>query len=344
MRTGLLRGALAVAVASLTLVACGSDPAPARPSAGPSATVVPAPARATLAAGSPAWVSVSVATLWRSPASPRDVDAPALANPARIGQWLADMTVDQRRALSGRADTQALMGDRVRVVRLRERWARVVVTSQPSPLDERGYPGWVPRRQLTATAPTHSERRASVTTRTAWLRTDEATPARLFKVSFGTRLSVVGLTPDFVRVATPTGVVRRLARSAVVVHTAGEPAIQPSRASLVRTARLFLGLPYLWSGVSGLGLDCSGLTWLVYRAHGITIPRDASPQAAGGTAVAHLRRGDLMFYATDGVVHHVSMYIGDGMMIHAPGTGESVEIVPTSTLSDEYVGARRYLR
>jgi cell wall-associated NlpC family hydrolase len=144
-------------------------------------------------------------------------------------------------------------------------------------------------------------------------------------------------------VVLPDGAVRRVARSAVVVHAAGEPALPPSRRSLVRTARVFLGLPYLWSGVSGFGLDCSGLTWLDYRVHGITIPRDASPQSQHGTAVTHLRRGDLMFYATGGLVHHVSMYVGDDRMIHAPGTGEAVTVVPVSTLSDEYAGARRYL-
>jgi cell wall-associated NlpC family hydrolase len=254
------------------------------------------------------------------------------------------MTVDERRALSGRADTQALLGDRVHVVRLRERWAKVVVPSQPSQLDARGYPGWVPRRQLTARPPESSDRVATVVTRTAWLRTDQAPSARLFPISFGTRLPVVGLTAGFVRVTTPDGAVRRLARSAVVVHAPDAPALQASRAGLVRTARTFLGLPYLWSGLSGFGLDCSGLTWLVHRVHGLTIPRDASPQSQHGTRVAHLRRGDLLFYATGGVVHHVSMYVGDGMMIHAPGTGQQVEVVPTSTLSDEYVGARRYLR
>lgn len=346
MRCELPRTAVAATMAAMMLVGCGSGPAPERPaqsSATVSSAAVPPAARATLAAGRPAWVSVSVATLWRSPASPRSVDAPALANPARIAQWLADMTLTQRRALSGRADSQALMGDRVRVVRLRARWAKVVVVSQPSPLDGRGYPGWVPRRQLTATTPAAAGRRATVTNRTAWLRTDTETPTRLVRVSFGTRLPVVGVAPDFVRVATPTGVVRRLARSAVVVHATGEPALAPSRRSVVRTARLFLGLPYLWAGVSGFGLDCSGLTWLVHRTHGITISRDASPQSQHGTAVSDLRRGDLMFYATDGLVHHVSMYVGDGRMIHAPGTGESVEVVPTSTLSDDYVGARSYL-
>jgi len=62
--------------------------------------------------------------------------------------------------------------------------------------------------------------------------------------------------------------------------------------------------------------------------------------------VTALRRGDLMFYATDGRVHHVSMYVGRGRMVHAPGTGQSVEVVATSTPAyrSEYAGARRYLR
>jgi cell wall-associated NlpC family hydrolase len=222
----------------------------------------------------------------------------------------------------------------------------VVVPSQPSQLDDRGYPGCVPRRQITARPPVSSARRATVVVRTAWLRTDRPDAARVLQISFGTLLPVVGLTDRYVRVATPDGVVRRVSRSAVVLHQAGEPALAASRSSLVGTARSFLGLSYLWAGLSGFGLDCSGLTWLDYRVHGITIPRDALPQSRRGTPVIGLRRGDLMFYATDGRVHHVSMYVGNGKMIHAPGTGQRVQIVATSTpaYSSEYVGARRYLR
>lgn len=305
-------------------------------------------ARRPLAVDHAAWVSVSVATLWRSPDSPRPVDAPALRNPAQVQRWLSDMSLDQRRALNGRADTQALLGDRLVVLALptaRPRWARVAVPSQPSPLDSRGYPGWVPRRQLTATPPTSSSTQATVLRRTAWLLTDAQDPARVFRVSMGTTLPVVGRTPRFVRVATPSGPLRRFARSAVAVHDAGQPALPPSRTSLVTTAKRFVGLPYLWAGASGFGLDCSGLTSLVYRVHGIRIPRDAAPQSRHGTAVAQPRRGDLLFYATDGVVHHVSMYVGHGRMIHSPATGKSVEVIATSTspYAGEYVGARRYL-
>jgi gamma-D-glutamyl-L-lysine dipeptidyl-peptidase len=302
----------------------------------------------SLSVGRAAWVSVSVATVWRSPRAPRPVDAPALAHPAAIETWLSEMTLAQRRDLNGRADTQALLGDRVLVLGLPTKWpgwARVAVPSQPSPRDGRGYPGWVPRRQLTARTPAPSSREATVVVRTAWLRKDEPDPTPLFRVSFGTDLGVVGETARFVRVVTPARSVRRLARSAVILHDVGQPALAPGRASLVGTAKLFVGLPYLWAGASGFGLDCSGLTWLDYRVHGITIPRDALPQSRHGTVVRQPRRGDLMFYAASGLVHHVSMYAGDGRMVHSPGTGQRVEVIPTSTPSyaSQYVGSRRYL-
>jgi cell wall-associated NlpC family hydrolase len=231
------------------------------------------------------------------------------------------------------------------VLGLRPGWAKVVIPSQPSQLDERGYPGWVPRRQLTPTHPTRSGSLATVTRRTTWLHADHPGGRKLLRISFGTRLPVVGRTPRFVRVATPMGTVRRVARGTVRVHERGEAAIPASRDSLVDTARSFTGLPYLWAGVSGFGLDCSGLTWLTYRVHGIQTPRDALPQSQGGTPVRRARRGDLMFYATDGLVHHVSMYVGDGKMVHSPGTGQTVEVIATSTPAyrREYSGARRYL-
>jgi cell wall-associated NlpC family hydrolase len=113
---------------------------------------------------------------------------------------------------------------------------------------------------------------------------------------------------------------------------------------LVSTSKSFLGLQYLWGGLSGFGLDCSGLTWLDYRVHGLRIPRDALPQSQHGLRVSTRVPGDLLFYASNGRVHHVSMYVGDGQMIHAPRTGQPVQVIAFSAppLRDEYVGARRY--
>jgi cell wall-associated NlpC family hydrolase len=345
-------GAHVVAVtAAALLVSCGSAPSlPSSPASMPTTPRTAAHATAgerrsppPLTVGKSARVAVSVSTLWRSPASPRAVDAPALARPVRIRQWLSDLTLSQRRDLSGRADTQVLMGERVTVVKLRTGWAKVVVPDQPTPKDSRGYPGWVPTRQLTARPRPSTRDVVTVTRRTAWLRTDSAAATPVTEISFGTVLPVVGTADHTVRVVTPLGSFRRIRVGAVVTHAPGSPALPRTPASLVSTAQLFTGLPYLWAGVSGFGLDCSGLTWLDHRSHGIVIARDASAQAAHGTAVAwsSLRKGDLMFYAANGVVHHVSMYAGNGQMVHAPHTGSSVQTIPATRVG--YYGARRYL-
>lgn len=297
--------------------------------------------------GRDAWVDVSVATLWRSPSSPRAVDQPALRDPADIRGWLSSMTLTQRRGLVGRADTQALLGDRVVVVAVSGTWAKVVVPDQPTPLDRRGYPGWVPLAQLTGRAPARTAQVATVLARTTWLRTDDSAARPRLEASFATRLPVLGTTGTRLRVVLPDGSSARVDQSAVRLAMAGHAPLTATGTSLVRTAQGFTGLPYLWAGRSGFGFDCSGLTSLVHRVHGVTIPRDADAQAAAGRAVSTAGRqpGDLLFYARNGYVHHVSMYVGKGQMVQSPATGKSVETIAVSTPSyaAEYAGARRYL-
>jgi cell wall-associated NlpC family hydrolase len=306
------------------------------------ATPVPAHAEHAVPAGRSAWVSVAVARLWESPSSPRAVDAPALAAPVRFRSWLAHMSLSERRALSFHSDTEALLGERVVVTGVRGSWAHVVVPDQPSQKDPRGYPGWVPLRQLTSAAPPSSGPVAPVVRRTTWLRTDTSSAAKVLEVSYGTVLPVVARGPSVVRVRTPLGAVRRVDPADVAVHARGTSARPRTGVDLVRSARSFSGLPYLWGGLSGFGLDCSGLTWVDHRVHGRVIPRDALPQSRHGRFVARssLRPGDLIFYATNGLVHHVTMYAGAGRMVEAPHTGAVVRTVPVRGF--EYLSARRY--
>jgi cell wall-associated NlpC family hydrolase len=287
-----------------------------------------------------ATVAVAVATVWRHPSSARAVDAPALTNPVRVREWLNAMTVDQRRALSGRADTQALLGDRVQVLALSGSWAHVVVPEQPTPLDGRGYPGWMPVVQLAARASSGHATTVTVVTATAWLRTTGG--ARLLEASFGTRLAALGRSGSSWRVQLPDGRPARIAASSVI--TGSLPA---ATSAVVSTARDFLGLAYLWAGTSGFGFDCSGLTEVVYRVHGITIPRDAEAQALAGRPVSRsaLLPGDLVFFARSGHVHHVGIYVGQGRMLDAPQTGSRVQVtsLAASGYASEYSGARRFL-
>ena len=108
----------------------------------------------------------------------------------------------------------------------------------------------------------------------------------------------------------------------------------------VRLARTQLGVPYVYGGASPGGFDCSGLVMWVYGRLGIALPHNAAALYSVGTRVslAHLKPGDLVFFHGLG---HVGIYIGHGLMIHAPQTGERVEIEALGARSGSVEGARR---
>ena len=103
--------------------------------------------------------------------------------------------------------------------------------------------------------------------------------------------------------------------------------------TVLRTARSALGKPYVYGGTSpATGFDCSGLTQYAFRSAGLTLPRVSAQQARAGIAVPYsqLRPGDLVaFYSP---VSHVGIYLGDGLFLHAPRTGDVVKVTRLSAM------------
>ncbi len=122
----------------------------------------------------------------------------------------------------------------------------------------------------------------------------------------------------------------------------------PVAGSLIDTAADYLGVPYVWGGTSPSGFDCSGLMQYVCNLNGISIPRVADDQLHGpGTYVSRnqLEPGDLVFFGSGDYASHVGMYVGDGMMIHAPHTGDVVKYtsIDSSYYQSRFIGGKRVI-
>ncbi|MBW8359482.1 MAG: C40 family peptidase [Weeksellaceae bacterium] len=160
-------------------------------------------------------------------------------------------------------------------------------------MDFDGYEGWADSRQLAEISDeVFSERRTQVLTKTFGF--DDLKDGKLL-LSLGSELKS-DINPVF---ETATGI------------------------NIANAAKLFLNVPYLWSGRSFFGIDCSGLVQLVFKVHGITLPRDAYQQAEKGRVldfVEESQPGDLAFFDDEeGRITHVGIMLDDQRIIHAYG-------------------------
>jgi len=100
-------------------------------------------------------------------------------------------------------------------------------------------------------------------------------------------------------------------------------ALNDRKPNLEEIAKGFLNAPYLWGGRSFFGIDCSGLTQVVFKIMGISLPRNSSQQIECGTMVSFVeeaRAGDLAFFDNpEGAITHVGICLGHGRILHASG-------------------------
>ncbi|RPE41376.1 NlpC/P60 family protein [Streptomyces sp. Ag109_O5-1] len=106
--------------------------------------------------------------------------------------------------------------------------------------------------------------------------------------------------------------------------SASDSAYATKAAKAIAFARAQIGKPYVWGATGPGSYDCSGLSQAAWKAAGVSLPRTTYDQVNAGTTVslADAQPGDLVFFYDD--ISHVGIYIGNGMMIHAPKPGAYV--------------------
>lgn len=295
-------------------------------------------------------ITVPVATLWTSHDSAREIDRLAITNPSDIDMWLKGLTYENSLDFCNKnlIQSQVLFGEEVFVLEEKDEWVRVVVPSQSSSKDKRGYPGWLPKEQIIRRENwAISERPVVVLKQLKTTLYGHSKQAQLL-LSYQTILPFISKDEQWIQVQTPTGE-GFLKTDEAFIYESLLSIPKGSGKDIVSAGKQFLGLSYLWGGMSSYGYDCSGFTYSMCKANGYIIPRDAHDQACKGMEVPleEMMPGDLLFFAYEegkGSIHHVGIYYGEGKLLHSPNTGKSIEIIElqNTIYETELCAARRY--
>lgn len=245
--------------------------------------------------------------------------------------------------------SELVLGMKVDVLERHRHWARIRA--------EDGYIGWVHDGYLEVGAAEWAlawERGLvgiPAVSLGADLRDEEGWP--LPRAPWGARL--LRLAPDLHEL--PDGRRGRVDRGEIVDVGLLADRFPRRGESIARTARIWLGTPYRWGGITREGADCSGFTQAVFAVHGVALPRDSDMQARAGAHVepgddlTGLQPGDLVYFAEpQRRISHVAISLGGPEIVHSAISNGGIEIndltgpLPLDRrLRKLFTHARRYL-
>ncbi len=122
----------------------------------------------------------------------------------------------------------------------------------------------------------------------------------------------------------------------------------PTINSILKLADSLKGTPYVWGGTTTKGFDCSGFVQYVYAQNGKSITRTTYTQWDNDgkfVSKSELKPGDLVYFGSGNAPSHVGLYVGNGMMIHSPRTGDVIKYtsIETGYYNNCYLGAKRII-
>jgi hypothetical protein len=159
------------------------------------------------------------------------------------------------------------------------------------------------------------------------------TPNAAMLVSVAPDTDLLGVR-DQLRSELGPGTDVQLLHQVAIVRDAGSFLTRMQLADVLRAAQSRIGAPYVWGATGPDSFDCSGLVGYAFNAAGVALPRTSEQLWFAGPHVASFdaRAGDLLFWANDPAapndIDHVAIYLGGGMMVSAPHTGDVVHVGP----------------
>jgi len=239
--------------------------------------------------------------------------------------------------------SQLLFNEPVRIDREKDNYYHVV---QPD-----GYTGWIYRKAVSVKSNQAIKNLVGkpnyiVSSKTAKvnLSLDNAGAPKL--IFYGTKLHGTKGTDGRIRSKDINGTVFSVSLSNLKPYPCKN---KPDRAGIISEAKKFLGVPYLWGGISPYGFDCSGFVRTIFRQFGIDLPRDSSQQARVGELIAidDFKPADLIFFKG-----HVAICLTGKKIIHA-SLGEGGVAINSlepgadgfrGDLYETFISARRIVR
>lgn len=254
--------------------------------------------------------------------------------------------------------TQTLMGEVVRVLKRDRRWLFVQTHDQ--------YLSWMETGSLKictrAAVDAWEQSPLLIVTEVEVLIREAPEPDAppISDMVLAGRVQQTGETGEWFKVELPDGRSGYLPKLTATNYPAWKKSRQPTPASIERVARQLVGRPYFWGANTPRGMDCSGLTKLVFLMNGIELHRNASQQARQGVEVpidrdlSRLRKGDLLFFGFErpgdepGRISHTGIYLGNKLFIQSSQRVRISSLDPDSPLADKtrirgLIKARRVL-